>query len=93
MEEGARSRERPRPSEEDEDLRRPAMHGASNFIWWTWQMLESGSEYIRWSEDGTCIVVTNPERMATSVLPRFFRAVTVLRAGCAAHYNPVSRRY
>ena len=73
MEEGARSRERPQPSEEDEDLRRPAMHGASNFIWWTWQMLESGSEYIRWSEDGTCIVVTNPERMATSVLPRFFR--------------------
>ena len=36
-------------------------------------MVNSGHSEIGWSDDGTTIVVTNPERLSTSVLPQYFR--------------------
>lgn len=53
--------------------RRPALHGAADFISWTWEMVNSGYDDIGWSTDGSRIVVRNPERLANFVLPQFFR--------------------
>jgi len=53
--------------------RRPALHGASDFISWTWEMVNAGHEHIGWNGDGTTIVITNPERLASHVLPKYFR--------------------
>ncbi|KAL1521623.1 hypothetical protein AB1Y20_021281 [Prymnesium parvum] len=53
--------------------RRPALHGATDFISWTWEMVNAGHEEVGWSADGDRIVVTNPERLASVVLPLYFR--------------------
>lgn len=53
--------------------RRPALHGAADFISWTWEMVNAGYDDIGWSSDGSRIVVKNPERLANLVLPQFFR--------------------
>lgn len=53
--------------------RRAARHGATEFISWTWEMINAGHENIHWSADGKAIVVSNPERLATAVLPLYFR--------------------
>jgi len=45
----------------------------ADFVWWTYRMVSSGAEHISWSSDGTRIVVSNPERMAATVLPNYFR--------------------
>jgi len=78
-------------------VKRPAQHGAADFVSWTWEMVNAGHEHIGWSPDGTTIVVTNPERLASHVLPTYFRRsqysswVRVLNAygfkkACAAHH-------
>ena len=53
--------------------RRPPLHGAAEFISWTWEMVNAGYDDIGWSTDGSRIVVKNPERLANVVLPQFFR--------------------
>ena len=53
--------------------RRPALHGAADFISWTWEMVNAGYDDIGWSADGSRILVKKPERLASLVLPQFFR--------------------
>ena len=53
--------------------RRPALHGAADFVSWTWEMVNAGYEDIGWSADGSKIVVKKPERLASVVMPQFFR--------------------
>ena len=53
--------------------RRPALHGAAEFISWTWEMINDGYADVRWSADGTEIVVLNPERMQANIIPIYFR--------------------
>jgi len=38
-----------------------------------WEMVNAGHEQVGWSEDGTIIQITNPERLASHVLPTYFR--------------------
>ena len=38
-----------------------------------WEMVNAGHEQIGWSVDGTTLVITNPERLASHVLPKYFR--------------------
>lgn len=45
----------------------------AEFVAWTWQMVNGNHDEIGWSDDGTCIVVSNPERLAQAVLPIYFR--------------------
>ena len=52
--------------------RRPALHGAAEFVSWTWEMINAGAE-CAWSPDGTEIIVSNPERLQANVLPLYFR--------------------
>lgn len=52
--------------------RHPAVHGATDFISWTWKMVNAGHDEVGWSNDGERIVVTNPERLASEVLPYYF---------------------
>lgn len=52
---------------------RPTVHGAAQFISWTWEMINGGFADVSWSSDGSEVVVTNPERMQREVLPQFFR--------------------
>lgn len=53
--------------------RRPALHGAPEFISWTWEMINGGYADIGWSNDGKELVVRNPERLTREVFPQFFR--------------------
>ena len=53
--------------------RRPSLHGAAEFISWTWEMINDGYEHCGWSPDGTEVVVTNPERLQANVIPLYFR--------------------
>ncbi len=57
----------------DTKHRRPAVHGATEFISATWEMLEAEYAEVTWSQDGTAIAVKNPERLATQGLPQYFR--------------------
>lgn len=50
-----------------------SVHGATDFISWTWEMVNAGHDEVGWSADGERIVVSNPERLATMVLPIYFR--------------------
>ena len=52
--------------------RRPALHGAAEFVSWTWEMINGGVE-CGWSPDGTEIVVSNPEKLQADVIPVYFR--------------------
>ena len=52
--------------------RRPALHGAAEFVSWTWEMINAGAE-CAWSSDGTEIVVSNPEKLQADVIPVYFR--------------------
>ena len=52
--------------------RRPALHGAAEFVSWTWEMINAGVE-CGWSPDGTEIVVSNPEKLQADVIPVYFR--------------------
>ena len=63
----------PGSSNEPMDLDDEPRDGATDFIWWTWKMVNSGSDHICWSADGKQIVVSNPERLASAVLPNYFR--------------------
>jgi uncharacterized membrane protein YgcG len=45
----------------------------SEFIAWTWDMVNGGHSEIGWSEDGSLVVVANAERLAEHVLPKYFR--------------------
>ena len=85
-------------------VKRPAQHGAADFVSWTWEMVNAGHEHIGWSPDGTTIVVTNPERLASHILPTYFRRsqysswVRVLNAygfkkACAAHHALAASQY
>ena len=46
---------------------------SAEFVQYTWQMVNSNHPEIGWSEDNTSIIVANPERLATEVLPLYFR--------------------
>ena len=50
-----------------------ALHGAPEFISWTWEMINGGHADIGWSHDGKELVVRNPERLTREVFPQFFR--------------------
>ena len=52
--------------------RRPALHGAAEFVSWTWEMINGGVE-CGWSPDGTEVVVSNPEKLQADVIPVYFR--------------------
>lgn len=38
-----------------------------------WEMVNAGHEHIGWNDAGTTIVINNPERLASHVLPKYFR--------------------
>ena len=61
------------PSEPPGPSKKPALHGATDFISWTWDMVNAGTDEVGWSGDGERVVVANPERLATTVLPLYFR--------------------
>ena len=48
--------------------RRPALHGAAEFVSWTWEMINAGAE-CAWSPDGTEIIIKNPERLQANRTP------------------------
>jgi len=73
--------------------RRPALHGAADFVSWTWEMVNAGYPDIGWSADGSRILVKKPERLASLVLPQFFRHsqyASWVRALNAYHFKKVS---
>ena len=45
----------------------------SEFIQFTWEMINAGHREISWSSDGTLVVVTNAERLAEHILPQYFK--------------------
>lgn len=57
----------------DTTKHRRTVHGASEFISATWEMLEADYTEVTWSQGGTAIAVKNPERLAAQVLPQYFR--------------------
>ena len=49
--------------------RRPALHGAADFVSWTWEMVNAGYDDIGWSADGSRITIKKPDRLASLILP------------------------
>lgn len=62
----------PLPTQSAAYKRRPALHGAENFVSWTWEMVNAGHAEIGWSADGTRVIVDNPERLAKNIFPLYF---------------------
>ena len=72
--------------------RRPALHGAAEFVSWTWEMINAGAE-CGWSPDGTEIVVSNPEKLQADVIPVYFRHGQVPVGPCpSTNPNPNPNR-
>jgi hypothetical protein len=65
--------DRPASSADAMELDDEPRDGATDFVWWTWKMVNSGSAHISWSSDGRQVVVSNPERLGSQVLPNYFR--------------------
>ena len=61
--------------------RRPALHGAADFVSWTWEMVNAGYDDIGWSADGSRITIKKPDRLASLILPLFFRHSQYPQAG------------
>ena len=73
--------------------RRPALHGAADFVSWTWEMVNAGYDDIGWSTDGSRISIKKPERLASLILPQFFRHsqyASWVRALNAYHFKKVA---
>ena len=72
--------------------RRPALHGAADFVSWTWEMVNAGYDDIGWSADGSRITIKKPDRLASLILPLFFRHsqyASWVRALNAYHFKKV----
>ena len=73
--------------------RRPALHGAADFVSWTWEMVNAGYDDIGWSTDGSRISIKKPDRLASLILPQFFRHsqyASWVRALNAYHFKKVA---
>ena len=69
------------------------MHGAADFVSWTWEMVNAGYDDIGWSTDGSRISIKKPERLASLILPQFFRHsqyASWVRALNAYHFKKVA---
>ena len=50
-----------------------SVHGVTDFVSWTWDMVNRGHPEIGWNVDGTHILVSNPNRMVSNVLHMYSR--------------------
>ena len=56
----------------------------AEFVAWTWQMVNGNHDEIGWSDDGTCIVVSNPEAPGSGSAANLLQAPAVRVVGACA---------
>ena len=70
--------------------RRPALHGATDFVSWTWEMLHGGHDEVGFSSDGSRIVVKVPLKLGSNSSLRRQQAHCCSAHGCPAFLDSES---